>query len=66
LRYWREVPDFGEGSMAHDTHDEHNSGRGSMDLTDHMKTWLGFWAGVKWSIIATVVILILLAIFRTN
>jgi hypothetical protein len=51
--------------MAHHAHDEH-ADRGSMDLTDHMKTWLGFWAGVKWSIIAVAVLAILLAIFRTH
>lgn len=52
--------------MAHDSHNDEYSGRGSMDLTDHARTWSAFVTGVKWSIIATVVILILLAIFRTN
>jgi hypothetical protein len=52
--------------MAHHVHDEHASDRGTMDLTDHMKTWLGFWAGVKWSLIGAAAVAILLAIFRTN
>jgi hypothetical protein len=52
--------------MAHHAHDEHASDRGTMDLTDHMKTWLGFWAGVKWSVIGIVALMIVLAIFRTN
>ena len=52
--------------MAHDTHNDQHSGRGSMDLREHMRTWSGFVTGVKWSIYLTVAILILLAIFRTN
>ncbi len=37
-----------------------------MDITEHLKTWNGFWAGLKWSAVGIIVILILLAIFRTN
>jgi hypothetical protein len=51
---------------AHPAQDHSPDARGTMDLTPHMKTWLGFWAGVKWSVIAIVVLMILLAIFRTN
>ena len=40
--------------------------RGTMDLTAHMKTWFGFWSGIKWSVISVVVLMIVLAIFRTN
>jgi hypothetical protein len=51
---------------AHNSHHHPASDRGTMDLTDHMKTWLGFWAAVKWSSVGIIVIAILLAIFRTN
>ncbi len=56
--------------MAHHAHDEdhhdHHSAEGTMDLSDHMKTWNGFWAGVKWSSVGLIILAILLAIFRTN
>jgi len=39
---------------------------GTMDLKDHLKTWHGFLAFVKWQMIGIVIIMILLAIFRTN
>jgi len=39
---------------------------GTMDLAEHVKTWLGFWTGVKWTVLGLVVLGILLAIFRTN
>jgi hypothetical protein len=39
---------------------------GTMDIAEHLKTWNGFWAGVKWSSVGIIVILVLLAIFRTN
>ena len=41
-------------------------GGGTMDLKDHLKTWHGFLAFVKWMIIANVVLLSFLAIFRTH
>jgi hypothetical protein len=54
--------------MADEAHNPHHhpADRGTMDLTDHMKTWLGFWAVIKWSSAGIVLIAILLAIFRTN
>ena len=52
--------------MAHETEHHQPTERGTMDLTAHTRTWLAFWTGVKWSIISVVVVLILLAIFRTN
>lgn len=55
--------------MAHHTHDgDHHdhSGHGTMDISDHLKTWNGFWAATKWSTIGLVLLAILLAIFRTN
>jgi len=39
---------------------------GTMDLKDHLKTWHGFIAFVKWQAIGIAIIMILLAIFRTN
>ncbi len=39
---------------------------GTMDITEHLKTWHGFWAGVKWSSGGVLAVLVLLAIFRTN
>jgi hypothetical protein len=53
-----------ERAHSHQTHAPDS--RGTMDLTSHMRTWLGFWTGVKWSSIIIVALLILLAIFRTN
>ena len=46
--------------------DHDNSAEGTMDISDHVKTWNAFWAGIKWSSIAIIVIAVLLAIFRTN
>jgi hypothetical protein len=45
--------------------DSHGTG-GSMDLTDHMRTWTGFTGLVKWSIGSIFIIMALLAIFRTH
>ena len=45
--------------------DEHDAG-GTMDISEHKKTWLGFWAATKWSVIALVVLAFLLLLFRTN
>ena len=68
----------GEGCMAgnsHDAHDDHaavNPGGadavhgGSMDLTNHVKTWLAFWRGVEISSACLIALAILLAIFRTH
>jgi hypothetical protein len=44
----------------------HDAQQGTMDLTDHMKTWLGFWEGAKWTLAGAIVIAIFLAIFRTH
>ena len=43
-----------------------HQGGGTMDLKDHLKTWHGFVAFVKWQSIGIAIIMILLAIFRTN
>ncbi|HSM95457.1 MAG TPA: aa3-type cytochrome c oxidase subunit IV [Rhizomicrobium sp.] len=39
---------------------------GTMDLKDHLRTWHGFVAFVKWMSLSIAIIMILLAIFRTN
>jgi basic membrane lipoprotein Med (substrate-binding protein (PBP1-ABC) superfamily) len=39
---------------------------GTMDITEHLKTWNGFLTGVKWSVVGIIVILVVLAVFRTN
>jgi hypothetical protein len=40
--------------------------KGSMDIKQHLRTWHGFLSFVKWMIISNVVLLIILAIFRTH
>jgi len=37
-----------------------------MDITDHVKTWLAFWAAAKWSVIGLVILAVLLFFFRTH
>lgn len=49
----------------HDHPEESHAG-GSMDLSDHMRTWLAFWAATKWSVISLAVLGLLLLLFRTN
>ncbi|HVV66378.1 MAG TPA: aa3-type cytochrome c oxidase subunit IV [Rhizomicrobium sp.] len=39
---------------------------GGMDLREHMRTWRGFMRFIVWQIVGAVVILGLLAIFRTH
>jgi hypothetical protein len=39
---------------------------GTMDLKDHLRTWHGFVAFVKWMSLSIAIIMILLAIFRTH
>jgi len=43
--------------------DEHKPG--SMDTTEQEKTFAGFMTVTKWTVISIIVILVLLAIFRT-
>ena len=40
--------------------------RGSMDISQHEKAWAGFTAFVKWSIFSIIVVMTLLAFFRTH
>ena len=44
----------------------HSDDTGSMDLSDHMRTWKGFVAFVKYSLIGIALIMIFLAMFRTH
>jgi len=39
---------------------------GTMDITEQLATWNIFWTGVKLSSAGVIVILVLLALFRTN
>jgi len=45
---------------------EDTASRGTMDITDHLRTWLAFWAATKWSVVGLIVLAFLLLIFRTN
>ena len=53
--------------MAEQHHSSGDSSTGgSMDITDHVKTWLAFWSAAKWSSAALIVLAVLLFIFRTH
>lgn len=54
--------------MASNTHHavEDDAPKGTMDISDHVKMWLAFWNGAKYSVAGIVVIVALLAIFRTH
>jgi hypothetical protein len=49
--------------MAHD--DTHYT-PGSMDMSQHKRGYAGFLAGVKWTLILILAIMVFLAIFRTH
>ena len=50
--------------MTADT--SHGSDEGTMDISEHLKTWNWFLGAIKWGVISSVVLLIVLAIFRTH
>lgn len=50
--------------MEHES--KHAPESGHMDMSEHLRTWHGFLKFMKWQVIGAVVLLILLAIFRTN
>ena len=50
--------------MAAQGNSQHN--RGSSDISQHVKSWVGFTIFVKWSIVFVALIMIALAIFRTH
>lgn len=49
--------------MASEVHDYKP---GSMDISGHLRTWHGFVTFTKWAVIFNVLVLALLAIFRTH
>jgi hypothetical protein len=44
----------------------HTGSAGTMDIADKIRTWQAFWNGAKWSVAGIIVIVALLAIFRTH
>lgn len=54
--------------MGHEPRHADNAdpAKGTMELSEHLRTWHYFTVGVKWTVIASAVVAILLAIFRTN
>jgi len=45
---------------------DHGSDQGTMDISDHVKTWNGFLTLVKWVVIGNLALMVFLAIFRTH
>jgi hypothetical protein len=50
--------------MEHET--QHAPDSGHTDMSEHLRTWHGFLSFMKWQVVAVVVLLIILAIFRTH
>ena len=50
--------------MAAHTNQQQDTGH--TDMAEHLRTWHGFLAFMKWQVIGAIVILALLAIFRTH
>lgn len=44
----------------------HGEGGGSMDITQHRKTWSGFVRFIEWSLAAIGLTMFLLMLFRTH
>jgi hypothetical protein len=44
----------------------HGSDAGSMDISEHVRTWKGFVSFIKWQVVGIVIIMVLLAMFRTH
>jgi hypothetical protein len=49
--------------MASDHHDQQ---QGQMDISAHLKSWHGFTVFTKWSLIGILIVMALLAFFRTH
>jgi len=47
-------------------HGDSGEPTGTMDITDHIRTWKGFTSLVKWSMGGIVLIMLFLLIFRTH
>jgi len=45
---------------------QHGSSAGRMDITQSKRTWQGFLTLIKWSVIAILLIMGLMAIFRVH
>jgi inner membrane protein involved in colicin E2 resistance len=53
--------------MAENTHNAgEDAPAGTMDISEHVKTWLAFWSAAKWSALLIALVFVLLAIFRTH
>ena len=50
---------------AHTASDD-DATEGTMDISEHVKTWLAFWKGVQYSAAGVLLLAALLAIFRTH
>jgi hypothetical protein len=50
----------------HHTTNDDSYTPGTMDITDHVKTWLAFWNAAKWGTIGLIILAALLFIFRTH
>jgi Bacterial aa3 type cytochrome c oxidase subunit IV len=50
----------------HHPHADTHASSGGMDISEHMRTWLAFWAATKWSCVGLALLGLLLLIFRTN
>jgi len=51
--------------MAEHHPSDNNSG-GTMDIKDHVQTWLAFWKATTYSVIGLVVLALFLFFFRTH
>lgn len=47
-------------------HAEHGSSTGTTDIAKHQRTWKGFLTVIKWSLIAILLIMAFMAIFRVH
>lgn len=43
-----------------------NAETGTMDISDHIRTWKGFTSLIKWSMLSIAVIMLFLLFFRTH
>lgn len=43
-----------------------NTDQGSMDISEHVKTWNWFVGAIKWAILGNIALLAFLAAFRTH
>ncbi len=53
------------GNLMADKTDQ-GSSTGTMDITDHVRTWKGFLTVIKWSLVAILLIVGFMAIFRVH